>query len=780
MDAMAKSIQEMLMYQATEKFDARLTEGEKEMKALTLMVEASGVLSYDFHPSRFDAPTLGLTPFHTQTFTAMQGHPYFSQMSVLGTYFDLSVTYFTPIFWVTWVAFLLDVAKKTVGNRTLYVSRLEMAPNEELTTMNISYVNQVTGKPLLLMSNKTASSYGFSLVKWANGWLDNMQFNQYTGQVELALRYNLAAQNGTWIQLYISVGAATISDELRSQLNGSPDDRLVLFFRQPHGHMIAASHGKYFSHSDVDRRYLNPLVNPVNITAYRLWTCLESDDALIQDACQQLYDTHQSWTAIPAAHKDMVLSGQRYWVATGYSSGNLQCTVLMLKNRASVMGNIDTSNAQVDQRVSNKKGVTFVILGVVSAIAVLLPLSVGLWLATRLSMLASGMDRIAQLQFSTTTTPPTMFQELHRFQKSFTQMERGLQAFGKFVPQAVVKVLIAGQMSANDQMHPNELTIMFADIEGFSTVCEKETPSVIVSVCTEYFEAMCSNIIQHNGTIDKFIGDCIMAIWNAPERLLHHQRDAVAASLAMQARVMELHTGWKIRGLPILKFRVGIHTDVCLVGNFGCSYRVSYTCLGDGVNLAARLEALNKKFGTHICVSHATYESCCGHFHFRKLSKVTVPGKAEVLPVYEVVCESEYAEMCTPKGADLPGAANQPPNVPHDPNDVECIHIDTASVSTSPRIAGCRSLDLVVGSPHPGLVPYHWSYVNRAALLKYTQQYEQSYEALVAGDLAWARAQLIARPLQVLPDKAWAALIDQLERTEPGQPWDGVFYFREK
>eukprot|EP00667_Euglena_gracilis_P005954 EG_transcript_6004 len=608
MDVMAQNIQQLLMYQAIEKFDTHITEGEREMMELALMIQGSGVLSFDLHPSRFDIPKQGLAPFHSQPFTTMQAHPYFSQAAVLGSYFDPTNTTFTPIFWVTWVAFLIDVLKQSFGTRTLYVSQLAMAPNEKVTTMNISAVNQLTAKPVYLLQSQTAPSQVFNLAKWDDGWLGSMMFNRYTGQVELSIRQNLAAQNGTWVQLYISMGASTISDELRSQLEGFPDDRLVLFFRQPHGYMIAASHGKYFSHSDVDRRYINPLVNPTNVSAYRLWTCLQSNDALIFQACQQLYGTYQSWTAIPAMNQEMVLSAQRYWVATGYSTGSLLCTVLMLKNRAAVMGSIDASNAHVDQRVADKKGVTFVILGVVSAIAVLLPLSVGLWMASRLYTLARGMDRIAQLQFTTTATKPTVFRELHRFQTSFTQMERGLQAFGKFVPQAVVKVLIAGQMKANDEMHPETLTIMFADIEGFSTICENETPAALVAVCTEYFEAMCSNIVERNGTIDKFIGDCIMAMWNAPERLPGHERDAVAASLAMQDCVMDLHQLWRSRGLPVLKFRAGIHTGQCLVGNFGCSYRVSYTCLGDGVNLSARLEPLNKKFGTFLCVSHATFE----------------------------------------------------------------------------------------------------------------------------------------------------------------------------
>eukprot|EP00667_Euglena_gracilis_P007631 EG_transcript_7711 len=443
----------------------------------------------------------------------------------------------------------------------------------------------------------------------------------------------------------------------------------------------------------------------------------------------------------------------------------------MLKNRASVMGRIDASNAAVDQSVADKKRVTFVILGVISALAMLLPLAVGLWLAGRLYTLANGMDRIAQLQFATTVTKPTVFQELHRFQSSFTQMERGLQAFGKFVPQAVVKVLIAGHMKVNEEMHPETLTIMFADIEGFSTICENETPTVLVAVCTEYFEAMCFNIVQHNGTIDKFIGDCIMAMWNAPDRLPGHERDAVAASLAMQDSVMELHHSWQQRGLPLLKFRLGLHTGVCLVGNFGCSYRVSYTCLGDGVNLSARLEALNKKFGTNICVSHATYEGCRDAFHFRRLAKVTVPGKTEVLPVYEVLCHTDghLSPTATPKGGDVPGR-------PHAP----LAHLPTTAAASPYAVDGRAEAE---GGDPPlaaDQVVYHWSLVDRGLLLQSARHYEQAYEALVGCSPAQARTLLSSSLLLAVPDKAWAALRGQLEGIEAGRPWDGVFYFREK
>eukprot|EP00668_Euglena_longa_P028679 GGOE01035978.1.p1 GENE.GGOE01035978.1~~GGOE01035978.1.p1 ORF type:complete len:370 (-),score=110.61 GGOE01035978.1:1408-2439(-) len=343
-------------------------------------------------------------------------------------------------------------------------------------------------------------------------------------------------------------------------------------------------------------------------------------------------------------------------------------------------------------------------------------------------------------------------------------------------------------------MSNETLTIMFADIEGFSTVCEAVPPDVLVEVCSEYFEAACSNIVQTHGTIDKFIGDCIMAIWNAPDSLPGHERDAVAASLAMQNSVMQLQTVWQRRGLPVLKFRLGIHTGTCLVGNFGCSYRVSYTCLGDAVNLAARLEALNKKFGTYLCVSHATYEACHNDFHFRKLAKVTVPGKAEVLPVYEVLCEADDGESAKARLSITypPGTVNLTvediPNVYDNEVDDDVSDVSEA-IKLSPRQKQYvkvssplvnQSEEMAFDKPQPGQVAYHWVYVDQLALLHQSTQYENAYEAMVTDDVAQARRLLATKPLLDVPDKAWTILMGQMENTKSGQPWDGVFYFREK
>eukprot|EP00667_Euglena_gracilis_P002591 EG_transcript_2595 len=778
------------MVQAVQKLDALLEAGSRELLVWQAAVRNSGLLDCDLRPSRFDSQTRLLKPFRTKPFNTLRGHPLFSQVALGGAIQDDpsgGVALAKRAFVLSGDALFLDIASNTLGTRTLYTTTMALSPDEQWLTFNVSYVDQLTSKPLVQIASQTFLAANYEMVLSPGGWDTSLAFNLYSGQVQLSAWHWLPAQNHTWVQVSLSVSAETISGALRAQLGNASDDRLVLFFRQPHGYMIAASHGKFYSHSDVDRRYINPLTNPPNLTAYRLWTCLESDDALIRQACQQLFAVYQSWPAIPSLSRELALGGEWYWAATGFTAGSLPCTVLALKKRAAEMGQIDASRQQVDQKVAHRKGLTFVILGVVSGVAVILPLLVGSWLASRLHRLSGAMDQLARLQFTGSPTPDTTFREIDRFQTSFVQMERGLQAFAKFVPQAVVKVLIAGQMNANDVMKPEVLTVMFVDIEGFCHISETVSPQDLVAVCMEYFESMCSNIVKHHGTVDKFIGDCIMAIWNAPERLPGHERDAVAAALAMQTDVQRLHRGWQRRGLPVLRFRLGVHTGLCLVGNFGCSYRVSYTCLGDAVNLAARLEALNKNFGTYICVSHATYEGCRDDFHFRLLASVSVPGSAAVLPVYEVLCEAHRGDQ---RRSDTPDPVPARPTG-EDESEVEELlpesvpsadAFDYQRVPSSPgRKAGAPYLPPYQFPPRPNLeveVVYHWVPVDRAVLLRQSREYEEAYAALAAGDRLRAEQLLMAEPLLDIPDKAWTVLSNQLDHGE-ALPWDGVFYFRE-
>ena len=174
----------------------------------------------------------------------------------------------------------------------------------------------------------------------------------------------------------------------------------------------------------------------------------------------------------------------RYWAVVGHShSTDLDLATVMLKNRFSVMGPVESSHETVAERVQHHRVLTYAILVAVTLCSLAAPTALGLWLGMRLVRLAAAMDDIVSLRFGAAEEAPTVFSELHHFQRSFAQMQNGLQAFSAFVPSAVVKVLVAGYMHTDDRMTQSLLTIMFADIQGFSTISERLCTERLVEVC---------------------------------------------------------------------------------------------------------------------------------------------------------------------------------------------------------------------------------------------------------------------------------------------------------
>jgi adenylate cyclase len=158
-------------------------------------------------------------------------------------------------------------------------------------------------------------------------------------------------------------------------------------------------------------------------------------------------------------------------------------------------------------------------------------------------------------------------------------------------------------------------------------------------VVTEYLDAMTRVAFRHGGTVDKFIGDAVMVLWNAPLDDPDHAGRACEAAIDMLAALDELSDRWEAEGLPRQEMRIGINTGPASVGNMGTSQRFAYTALGDTVNLGARLEPLNKAYGTSICISQATLEAAGGEERFavRYLDCVEVKGKTEPTAVYELI-----------------------------------------------------------------------------------------------------------------------------------------------
>jgi len=211
--------------------------------------------------------------------------------------------------------------------------------------------------------------------------------------------------------------------------------------------------------------------------------------------------------------------------------------------------------------------------------------------------------------------------------------------FSKYVSPAVVNALIADPAKARLGGERREMTVLFADIRGFTTMSEAARAEEVLLQLNEFFTQMVELLFKHHGTLDKFVGDMIMALFNAPLDDPDHADHAVKMGLAMLEELDQLNQRWCAQGKPKLDIGVGINTGEMIVGNVGSEKTLSYTVIGDNVNLGARLESLNKEYNSHIIISEFTLAKLKGQYHTRSLGSVKVKGKARAIDIYEV-CRS--------------------------------------------------------------------------------------------------------------------------------------------
>ncbi|HEX8833285.1 MAG TPA: adenylate/guanylate cyclase domain-containing protein [Abditibacteriaceae bacterium] len=179
-------------------------------------------------------------------------------------------------------------------------------------------------------------------------------------------------------------------------------------------------------------------------------------------------------------------------------------------------------------------------------------------------------------------------------------------------------------------------TVLFSDIRGFTSLSEKLTPEEVLGRLNEYLQVMTDAVFTHEGAVDKYIGDAIMALYGAPVRHRDHARRAVATALDMQAALLKLQEVWQKQGLPIIDIGIGINTGDMVVGNMGSDQRMDFSVIGDSVNLASRVEGLNKEMGSRILITASTYAYVRDDIEVRGPLTASVKGKEETCEVYEV------------------------------------------------------------------------------------------------------------------------------------------------
>lgn len=216
--------------------------------------------------------------------------------------------------------------------------------------------------------------------------------------------------------------------------------------------------------------------------------------------------------------------------------------------------------------------------------------------------------------------------------------------FGKYVSPSVARKLLADPQAIKLGGEEREITILFSDIVGFTTISETMRPHQLISLLNEYLGRLTFEIMSRDGTLDKYIGDAIMAFWGAPIEMKNHAELACRAALAMQEKSKEYNAMPGSDTRPMVNCRIGINTGVAVVGNAGSEQRFSYTAIGDAVNAASRFEGLGKKYGVSIILGEATQKQVDGLFDVRILDRVKVKGKTEAKNIYELMGFSGTAD----------------------------------------------------------------------------------------------------------------------------------------
>ncbi len=274
------------------------------------------------------------------------------------------------------------------------------------------------------------------------------------------------------------------------------------------------------------------------------------------------------------------------------------------------------------------------------AVVTLLIVGGGLWVLggvrQGLGRIVDATARMRRFDFAPSSDAAT-FRDVQEVIDGLERAKTVVRALGKYVPVDLVRELYGENREPTLGGELREVSLMFCDLRGFTELSERLTPDALAVALGHYLETMTSAIASTRGTIDKFIGDAVMAIWNAPGACADHPKAACRAVLACIEATRALYASDAWTGLPPLFTRFGLHTDTVMVGHFGAPTRLSYTALGDGVNLASRLEALCKQYDVGVLVSEAVAERAKDAFVFRLVDAVAVVGKTRAVKVYELL-----------------------------------------------------------------------------------------------------------------------------------------------
>ena len=257
-----------------------------------------------------------------------------------------------------------------------------------------------------------------------------------------------------------------------------------------------------------------------------------------------------------------------------------------------------------------------------------------------IEILASQIDNITQLNLDHAITVTSNIYEVNIMNSSITALRNAIKSFARYLPKEMVRQLIKKGQEITIGGEKKELVIMFSDIKGFTGFAETLPVDVLVNTLTEHFDALSDVIIETQGTIDKYIGDSIMAFWGAPNPLPYPRMNACLAALRCTVIQKKLADNHPNKLNPPFMAKFGIDAGIAIVGNIGAQQRINYTAIGDAVNTAARLQALNNTYQTTIIISDNVYQMVKDNFLTRPLDIVLLKGRHTNTKIYELIGEN--------------------------------------------------------------------------------------------------------------------------------------------
>ncbi len=375
----------------------------------------------------------------------------------------------------------------------------------------------------------------------------------------------------------------------------------------------------------------NPVIHSDRVMMDRILSPKEAADAGLSPSSDPLIRSVLSDDSWAEEARFIDVGGRTFLVMVA----PIKSALLLANHRVVVAAPMDELMAPANAALLQGLSVSVFVV----ALAVVCALLLARLITKSLDLLTDGATRLQNLDFSTPIAVPSHVSEISVLGRAMNKARNAIFTFALYVPKELVRKGIESGHFTGRAAWRQEVTALFTDIYDFTTISEQHTPEEVVAMLSEYFDIFNATVDEHGGTIIQFLGDSVFAMWNAPIPDERHAEHACRCALKTEEKIRAYNETQRSKGLPEFRTRYGIHTGAAVVGSVGAKERLQYTAMGDTVNVASRLEGMNKTYGTTILASAAVAALSADRIIFRRLGSAQAKGRIEALEIYEVVGE---------------------------------------------------------------------------------------------------------------------------------------------